>query len=136
MDIYYCEQTDGFYMSGVHSVIPEQAIKIAEYQYKELLTGISEGKTICVSNNEVYLESPKIDEGNLERVWRNTEISLTDRVFVADYGPVGWTTEDRQTAHAIITEYRKQLKLWPDHPEFPNSEHRPVWPESVPRPAV
>ncbi|WP_067522446.1 hypothetical protein [Endozoicomonas ascidiicola] len=95
---------------------------------------------VCLNGKwpeEVPVQPPSHEKlSETERQWRNHEIGLTDRVFVADYGPVGWTTEDRQTAHDTIMEYRKDLKQWPDHPEFPNKEHRPVWPESVPRPAV
>ena len=74
----------------------------------------------------------------MEREWRDHEIGLTDRVFTRDFGPNEWTEADRETAQNTIMEHRRNLKDWSEktNPNFPNSDHRPVWPESVPRPAV
>lgn len=51
--IYFNKQTKGFYIRGLHSYIPSDAIEITEDEYKNLLLGQSQGQLI-VSNSIGY----------------------------------------------------------------------------------
>ena len=94
---------------------------------------------ICLNGKwpeEVAVSLPSTDElSKSERHWRNAEIGVTDRCFAPDWGPVGWSTDDRQAALNKLMTYRAHLKAGPnEHPAFPDQSWRPIWPDGVPRP--
>lgn len=46
MTIFYSKETKGFYMSDIHSVIPEDVTPISKELYDSLIEGMSQGKEI------------------------------------------------------------------------------------------
>ena len=69
--------------------------------------------------------TPLTDEqlASMERVWRNGELDRADIELnkVQDGMGFGSVSEWR--------EYRKALRDWPEHPDFPNKEFRPKAPD-------
>lgn len=79
-------------------------------------------------DNWICNEVKKLERDSyVEKAWRDSELSLTDRCFAPDY--------PGRNKQAILA-YRKELRDWPSSESFPDPEKRPVWPDIVPRPAV
>lgn len=56
---FYDNQSQGFYLNGIHTQIPKTAVEISEDLYIELLNGQSEGKLIQVNGTGIpYLAEP------------------------------------------------------------------------------
>ncbi|WBA86533.1 hypothetical protein [Endozoicomonas sp. GU-1] len=139
---FYSKSAKGFFDSNLYA--PEDSVKITAQERSELLASESSGLVLHIEFDNRGVTTPiepiitKDELKEIEWRWRNYELGLTDRVFTRDFGPNEWSEADRDTAQNTIMAHRRNLKDWSEktHPEFPNSEHRPVWPESVPRPAV
>ena len=59
-----------------------------------------------------------IDE---EIKWRNNELRNTDIFMLPDY-PLGFIKKRK------IKKYRKKLRSWPNHSDFPDRLSRPIYP--------
>lgn len=49
MSIFYSQKTGGFYVSGIHEIIPDDAVAISTEKHRELLDGESKGKRISAT---------------------------------------------------------------------------------------
>lgn len=80
---------------------------------------------VCLVWRPVY-KSP-LDLPKEERVWRNAELIRADIVLnkVQDSDPkaVGSVSDWRN--------YRKSLRAWPEHQDFPKTEFRPKAPDHI-----
>lgn len=130
MKVYFDPISKGFYQSDIHSEIPPSAIEITDEKRWELIEGQSRGMVIVVNGNEVALqddEPTEEDKAVVERLWRDAELARADielyKVQDSDPKAVGTVAGWR--------EYRKALRAWPEHEDFPNKEKRPVAPDAV-----
>lgn len=127
MKIFYNPEDEGFYHDGIQSSIPDSAIQISEKQYKDFRYEQSKGKVVkLVDNNFIYSprEITKQEVESLEDIWVSSELVVAgeelDKVQDSDPKAFGTVSQWR--------EYRKALRAWPDHKDFPNKESRPVSP--------
>lgn len=127
--VYFDPITNGFYQSDIHKKIPATAVEITDKKRWELITGQSEGKDIFVEDGVVSLKDREVnveDPSYTERAWRDSELTRSDielyKVQDSDPKAVGTVAGWR--------EYRKTLRAWPEHKDFPNKEKRPVSPDA------
>lgn len=130
MKIYFDPVTNGFYQTDFHKNIPSTAIEISNDLRWNLLEGEANGKTIVVVDGVPTLQEkiPSIDEQiQTERNWRDFELRLADielnKVQDSDSKSVGTVAQWR--------EYRKALRAWPEHKEFPDTRSRPISPITI-----
>lgn len=130
MKIYYDPVSGGFYQDNIHNKIPATALQITDKRRWELINGQSSDTTIVVKDNEVTLQKKEVsveDKVIIERLWRDAELSHVDielnKVQDSDLTAVGTVSQWR--------EYRKVLRRWPEHKDFPNKEKRPVSPMAL-----
>lgn len=128
MKIYFDPTSMGFYTSEYFKTFPTKSIEISTDTYKELLAGESQGMQIsCDENGKPFLKEPEVDLEFLtsqENAWIKKELSFAsnelEKVQDSDPKAVGTVSQWR--------DYRKALRAWPEHEDFPNKESRPVPP--------
>lgn len=104
----------------------EGAVKITQAELTRLLDEQSKGKRIVKGGDgkPTTAEQGLIDNSRAERIWRNSELVVADielnKVQDSDTNAVGTVSQWR--------EYRKALRAWPEHSEFPDKAYRPVSP--------
>lgn len=130
MTIYYSESTKGFYDTDLHdkAQIPDNAIELSHEDHFRILEEQSHGKVITVVNGVVTTKDPVLTEAqlsNIERQWRNTELSRADIELNKVQDGMGVCTV------AAWREYRCALRVLPQHPAFPSISARPVAPDAV-----
>lgn len=102
---------------------PEDTLPITSEQ-KAALQGLQEaGQLVDVVNGEcISIGSTLTPEvvATWEREWRNNELARVDIAINKVQDGVGTGTESSWRA------YRCALREWPESPEFPNKDQRPV----------
>ena len=124
MKMYFNPNNLGFSDSPTKGFITE----ITYHEYLKLLSAQSSGFEIKSKDGLPVLvarNSPVSFELD-ERLWRNKELSRVDIELykVQDSDPKAFGTVSQWR------EYRKALRAWPEHKEFPNKEFRPVAPDA------
>ena len=129
MKIYFSQATKGFYHEGLQSSLPPDAVEINEKQYetfqanvmKGLIGEIVDGDFIFSQQDSLVSAIPPADS---ERLWRNVELTRADIELykVQDSDP------EYSGTVADWRNYRRVLRAWPEHEDFPNKESRPVSP--------
>jgi hypothetical protein len=130
METFYSPSTGGFYHKTVHGKnMPVDIVSVSTQKYEELMVGQALGKQITPSEGGMpelteYIPSTETLK-EVERSWRNSEL------FRADVGLYKAQDSDPKASGSVAAwrEYRKALRAWPDHKEFPNIEFRPVAPD-------
>lgn len=127
--IFYNPIDEGFYHEGVQKVIPSSAVLISYEQYGEFRAAQQTGKKVCFEGGEFSFEDRVASFEDLihyESSWVITELQLAgeelDKVQDSDPKAVGTVAGWR--------EYRKALRAWPEHKDFPNKEKRPASPDA------
>lgn len=126
--VYYDFKTKGFYQSDINLTIPATAIEITSEKRKELLGGESQGLQISCGEDRspVLIDLPIDPEISImqENAWIKEELTFAgnelDKVQDSDPKAFGTVSQWR--------EYRKLLRAWSEHKDFPNKESRPVSP--------
>lgn len=104
-------------------------ISLSDEYHQELIEARNVGgKVISVVRNKIVLKDfviPASDLPDLERKWRNAELSRADISLLKseDGDGVGLPSDWRK--------YRVALRAWPDHAKFPDSKHRPIAPDTI-----
>lgn len=140
--MFYSKSTGGFYDSAIHTEMPADVVEISREYWLELLDGQSAGKMI-VANDEGYpilVDRPGPTPEELEfyeRIWRNQQLTVTDRVVDQYRDEVErWPTLLTPAQYLELQTYRRTLRIWPVGGELPLSEHRPpapAWLASLPQ---
>lgn len=133
--IYY-SPTGGFYSSKLHSGnIPVDAVEITQSKYTELLSEQGLGKSIKAGPNglPVAVEPPGPTDEQImrkERAWRDAELAsvMWLRERHRDQQEIGGSTTLSNDQFAELLVYMQALRDWPQSPEFPAIEQRPVAP--------
>lgn len=126
--IYYNHENSAFYDTDINSEIPDKSIEISESLHTELLKGLSSGRQIALDNNGTPQIVDKPEDlsfaSNIERSWRDSELQIADIELykVQDSDPKASATVGDWRA------YRKALRAWPEHPNFPDKSFRPTRP--------
>lgn len=129
MKIFYNPVDEGFYHQGVQPNIPTSAVEITQKQYKDFREFQSNGKIVKHDGKNFYVEDrlPTIEDLILiEKFWVSSELNRVGEQLnlVQDSDPSAVGTV------AGWREYRKALRAWPEHKDFPNKEKRPVSPDA------
>lgn len=134
MTLYYSNKNSGFYDSEIHGKnIPADCIEIDEKLYLDLFQGQASGKSIVGDEHGRPCLVPRIvstvTSGQLvafEGVWTAAEIDRVryelEKVQDSDPGAIGTV--------AAWRDYRKALRAWNEHENFPNNEYRPTAPDA------
>ena len=125
--VFYSPSLNGFFQTDFHKTIPSDGIEVSDKQRWELLSGITANKKISVQDGEVVLIDKEIDHSTLikqERAWRDLEL------FNADYELNKVQDSDPNSVGSVSgwRSYRRELRGWPEHPEFPKKQFRPKSP--------
>jgi hypothetical protein len=135
MKRFYSPSTQNTYLAGINTeVMPTDAIEISEARYLEVIANPVLGKVRAHDEKGLpYLvDAPVVvpDSGVIERAWRDAELSsviwLRDRH--RDQLDIGSDTTLTVEQFAELLLYMQALRDWPQSPDFPDSEHRPVAP--------
>lgn len=131
MSIFYDPDSHGFFDSNPGT---DNAVKISDEFYQQLLDAQSEGKRIVPGKKglpEIADPLPPSEEelAAAERTWRDEQLLLADNEIRkhedGDANVTGATQDWRN--------YRLALRSWPQSPDFPNADKRPVF-EIAPQP--
>mgnify|MGYP001566560544 CR=1 FL=1 len=134
--IYFYAQSRGFNLVDIpYPESPEGAVEITRAQYAELFAGQASGKVISASaSGQPVLIDPVISPQALasrERAWRNNILQDTQWLVWRDAEEleVGEGTTLRTEEFKQLLAYRQALRDWPNDPEFPDAQARPVEPD-------
>ena len=125
--MFYSPSTHGLYSLSLHGKnMPADVIEMSEKEYADL----SE-RGFAISDPGV---SPTIEDVVArERAWRGYELSsvkwLRERHRDQLEIEVDTTLSESQFKELLV--YMQALRDWPQSPDFPNSEHRPVAPSWI-----
>jgi hypothetical protein len=126
MKMFFSPSNKGFFSREVSSSLPFDAIEISKLQYEGLLKAQADGKVIVFNETSVTAEVVKLDAIAHERQWRDAELVRTDfelyKTQDGDIKSFGSVADWRS--------YRKLLRSWPEHKDFPNKDFRPVAPDA------
>lgn len=133
MKIYWSSETGGFYDSRINSALPAGSVEITN-DYRELLIKGMQEKRVVVANADGYpvLQDPPPPTAEqvamVERAWRDEALDrikwLRDRH--RDELDMGLPTTLETAQFTELLGYMQALREWPQSPEFPNVEDRPV----------
>lgn len=136
MAIYFHAQTRGFELvDSPYPEPPEGVVEITRAQYAELFAGQASGKVISASaSGQPVLNDPVISPQALasrERAWRDNVLQDTQWLVWRDAEEleVGEGTTLRTEEFKQLLAYRQALRDWPNDPEFPDAQARPVEPD-------
>jgi len=128
--MFYSPTAKGFYSKAIHKTsIPDDSIELSWEEYEVLISGIMAGGSISITDSGNLVLVKEVYDTNLtaareERWWRDSELALSDtelnKVQDSDKKAVGTVSQWR--------EYRKALRDWPEHANFPKIEFRPSAP--------
>lgn len=126
--LYYSRTTNSIYDNQIVDVIPEDSVELSMEDYLELRKQLALGAVLVsdkygkpTTENINELNTPQISKREDEICWRNFQLSIADvelcKVQDADPKAYGSVSEWRA--------YRKQLRAWTEHENFPDVSFRP-----------
>jgi len=134
MKRFYSPSTGTSYLEGIHSQMPPDAVDITEALYLSVIGNPVSGKVRAHDERGLpYLvDAPEadLDLPAQERTWRDAQLSAVmwlrerhrDQLEIAGTP----TLTDEQFGKLLV--YIQALRDWPQSPEFPVNQHRPVAP--------
>lgn len=128
--MYYNIKNKGFYVEIEPDAKPEDLVLISDEQWLSLILDESNGASIVFEGGEVVSKPclAVVDsiETTQERVWRDSELIKSDSEInkLQDSDPKSYGTI------AEWRSYRKALRGWTEHSNFPNPLHRPTPPKN------
>jgi len=135
--MFYSESTGGFYDNEIHAgKIPDDAVSLSKDEYDGLMSGQCSGLEIYFDKESgkpalrVRPEPTREELVASEKIWRGDALLETDS-FVArhrDEVEGGEKTTLTDSQYQELQRYRKNLRNWPDMPEFPDVDRRPKGP--------
>lgn len=133
--IFYSASTGGFYDTDLHSVIPNDRVQITKGERAALIFGETEGKVIVAGANGIPFLAERLPEtaddlAKLERKWRDGALSsvMWLRERHRDQQEIGGDATLSADQFAELLVYMQELRDWPQSPDFPDIEQRPVPP--------
>lgn len=137
MKRFYSPSSGTTYLEGVHSEMPPDAVDITEAMYLTVIGNPVPGKVRAHDERGLpYLvDAPEtdLDLPAQERTWRDAQLSAVmwlrerhrDQLEIAGTP----TLTDEQFGKLLV--YIQALRDWPQSPEFPDNQHRPVAPSWI-----
>lgn len=135
--MYYSPSTGGFYTKAVHGFMPDDVIKVTDEEYAELRDGRASGMNINVGEDgRPYLAIKGLCADELamqERAWRDAEIESVRWLRERHRDEVDSARPTTLTSgqSGELFDYVQSLRDWPQSPEFPAHDHRPIQPDWI-----
>ena len=137
MKRFYSESTQTSYLLGIHPVMPPDAVEISEALYLSVIGNPPAGKVRAHDKNGLpYLVDAPVkprDPATQERNWRDqamlAAIGLRDRH--RDQLEIGGVTTLSSELYSDLLLYIQALRDWPQSPDFPDTDHRPLVPDWI-----
>lgn len=121
--------------------IPVNAKLITPEQYQALLDGESQGQIISEDADgfPILMHPPPPSAEQLaaaQRGWRDRELTATDRMVARHRDEIeeGSATTLVPEQYVELQTYRRELRAWPESPDFPSEDHRPDKPAWLDQP--
>jgi hypothetical protein len=137
MKRYYSQATGCTYLLGLHTSMPADVVEISEALFLSAICNPAPGKTLAHDEQGLpYLvdaPEPLPDLAAQERAWRDSELSALmwlrerhrDQLEISE-AP---TLTVEQFNELLV--YMQALRDWPQSPDFPSVEMRPVAPDWI-----
>ncbi|APC18533.1 phage tail protein [Pseudomonas frederiksbergensis] len=132
--IFSSKTTGLFHDADLGGELPADAFEISPELHAKLLSGQSELIMINFDTEPPSLiaRPPMSAEhlADIERAWRDGQLATTDSVVARhrDELESGPTTTLTAEQYAALQVYRRELRDWPQSPDFPSQELRPAQP--------
>lgn len=130
----YSKTTQTTYLPGLHSLIPEDAVEISEALYLSVIGNPAEG-TVRAHDEQglpYLIDAPPVvsDPVADERAWRDGELAsvMWLRERHRDQVEISQPTTLNAEQFAELLGFLQTLRDWPQSPNFPDNEHRPIAP--------
>lgn len=134
--VYFSAARLGFFLEDLKEIYvkngswPVDVVEVSTEVWGIFSGGLPRGMTVGADSNghPVLVDVPPEDEDkvNQERAWRDGELNRADvelyKVQDSDPKAVGTV--------GMWREYRRELRIWPEHTNFTIKESRPVAPDA------
>lgn len=134
MSIFFCEETCGFYLPGMQPT-DLACVEISKEAHEQLRAQNAAGKIISASTDGVpiAIDPPPPSEeqkASQERAWRDIQVSEAVGMRDRHRDQLEIDVETTLTAEQFkeLLVFMQALRDWPQSPDFPDSESRPVAP--------
>lgn len=132
---YYSKSTGSVYLGNVHDTMPIDVVPFPDARYLEVIANPEPGKVRGHGEDglPILIAPPAqtlVERSELERVWRNVEIESVKwlRERHRDQLDIGEDTTLTAEQFSELLTYIRNLRDWPQSPEFPSVDSRPVKP--------
>jgi hypothetical protein len=135
--VFFSPSTCSAYLPEIHGAdMPADVVEVSVNIWQSLLQELETSAKKMSSRPDgqpVLIDPPPLDAEALaavERAWRDAQLALTDplvsrhRDEIEEGGATSLTAEQ----YAALQAFRRQLRDWPQGPQFPLAEHRPPAP--------
>lgn len=135
MERFYSQATGSTYLAGIHTEIPDDAKPITEERFNTVISNPVKGKVRShdADGLPILIDPPEPPAEERERAWRDTELVrinwLRERHRDEQDMGSGTTLTDEQFRELLF--YVQALRDWPQSPDFPDADRRPVTPEWI-----
>ncbi|MDP4569815.1 phage tail assembly chaperone [Pseudomonas sp. LPH60] len=137
MKRFYSQTTQTSYLQGVHSLMPDDVVEIPEALYLSVIGNPASGKVRAhdAQGLPYLIDAPEVlpDPAAQERQWRDAELAsvmwLRERHRDQLEVEAPTTLTGEQFKELLV--YMQSLRDWPQSPDFPQAEHRPVAPSWI-----
>lgn len=134
---YYSKSTGSTYIAGLHGSMPADAVEISEDLYLSVIGNPASGKARAHDDRGLpYLIDAPVQLPDLqaqEREWRDSELmtatGMRDRHRDQLEIEVETTLPAEQFKELLL--YMQALRDWPQSPDFPDIELRPIAPSWI-----
>lgn len=135
MQRFYSQSTGCTYLQGFHTQIPEDAKPIDDERYQAILANPVPGKIRDhdADGLPILVDPPLEDLAAAERSLRNCEIQRVQwiRDRYRDEQELSRPTSITPLQFAQLLDYMQALRDWPQQPDFPSQQYRPVPPDWI-----
>lgn len=134
---FYSQKTQTTYLRDMHTSMPDDAVEITDELYMAVIGNPPPGKVRAHDDQGLpYLvDAPAVlpDWLAQERGWRDDELSslMWLRERHRDQAEIGAPTTLTGEQFKELLIYMQSLRDWPQSPDFPQTEHRPVAPSWI-----
>lgn len=130
---YYSKSTDSVYLDHVHGAMPNDVVPLTEARYLEVIANPKPGKvrSLDADGLPILIDPPAQTlavRSTLERVWRDEEIERVKwlRERHRDQLDIGQEPTLTPEQFSELLSYIRNLRDWPQSPEFPSADSRPT----------
>lgn len=134
MALFYSYAERGFFDSGIHASIPNDAVEVSAAHRIEILEAVSRGMVVeRGANGGLMLRDAIRDDTadqQAERDWRDAELSRISWLRDRHRDQQEMQKETTLSAEQFneLLAYIQELRDWPQSVQFPDAEQRPSRP--------